>query len=597
MLAQSSAAPLAAAKDTPLWSSILAQVAASRALPVRRVVILGDEQSGKSAIAHALMHTEGVARAASGAHGVGAATASARDPPTLAMAYDVCDVQDDDGEPAVRLGLYQLAGHHIPRALLARALAPPQLETMVALLVLDVSKPYTMVSSLLKWLQFLEKELDDVVAGDPAAGALRREQNEIALRSLATRWLQSGMEHEAAASPSMTPDLADYSQMLPLDAHMLTVNLGIPLAIVCHKADVIDTTQRGYHLSDEHLDLIQQAVRTVALQYGAACFYTSTHARASLQRVQHYVWSVLMPQTRVPAASHRDAPVPHVVNRSAIVIPPAWDSIAKIKLLNESFDPDRFLDNPLEYVGTRLPENRYPPHRVTPAERRPEPEHRFLAKLHDLLAADAPLHAPSGAASMATSRIGTPNSGGSPALARSRLSQGPSPTASPPSQRAASLAPATSTAAAASTASAASARGVEAPLQTPPARLAAATASSMALNEMSARLVELGRGSRPTGETSDASLFPASTGTALNAPASLAGAAAATSASSARFSPSVMALPSVLAKKQAADGKPTTPENQTEVLASFFKSLLTKKTPSATGATMPLAPSSVMPVS
>lgn len=202
----------------------------------------------------------------------------------------------------------------------------------------------------------------------------------------------------AYVEPDSEPPLPD----LPLSPGVLTSNLGIPLVIVCTKADEIDALAAERRVSDAQLDYIQQALRTVALRYGAAVFSTSHTRAATFDAVRDYVRARLyatseLPSVSIPPFAHRAA----TIDARTLLVPPGWDSWSKIRTVDERFAPEVLSDAWAAQMrggreATELYERVVPPpiekvrlrgHVLTQAvDAAPalevEPEQAFLARLH-----------------------------------------------------------------------------------------------------------------------------------------------------------------------------------------------------------------------
>jgi hypothetical protein len=89
--------------------------------------------------------------------------------------------------------------------------------------------------------------------------------------------------------------------------------------------------------SNQVFDFIQQSLRIVALEYGASLVYVSTLRPDTIHQLQEYVMDTLF-QTRITRK-------PQVLERDVIFIPFGWDSVGKIKMTQDTFPCDQYLDD------------------------------------------------------------------------------------------------------------------------------------------------------------------------------------------------------------------------------------------------------------
>ena len=107
--------------------------------------------------------------------------------------------------------------------------------------------------------------------------------------------------------------------------------LGIPLCVVCQNADKIETLEKEHGWKEEEFDFILQYLRTILLKHGSSLVYTMPTAPGSLQTLIHSTLGIksLLKQEQL---RH------NVTDRDRVLVPPNWDSWAKIRILREGFD-------------------------------------------------------------------------------------------------------------------------------------------------------------------------------------------------------------------------------------------------------------------
>ncbi|EAT89750.2 hypothetical protein SNOG_03019 [Parastagonospora nodorum SN15] len=107
--------------------------------------------------------------------------------------------------------------------------------------------------------------------------------------------------------------------------------LGIPLCVVCQNADKIESLEKERGWKEEEFDFILQYLRTILLKHGSSLVYTMPTAPGSLQTLIHSTLGIksLLKQEQL---RH------NVTDRDRVLVPPNWDSWAKIRILREGFD-------------------------------------------------------------------------------------------------------------------------------------------------------------------------------------------------------------------------------------------------------------------
>ncbi|CAK9779848.1 unnamed protein product [Cutaneotrichosporon oleaginosum] len=278
-----------------LWTDILRSADRAKALPRKNIVLLSERHRGR---AHLLDKVVGKRRA--------------RQP--LAIGYDLLmsDDRDDD--------------------------TPPNTAVVI---VLDWSKPSTMVRELLAWLGWVDAWAARAAQADPSS-----EVDEMHER------LESHLQHYTEPAAASVP-LTNYGAVLPLGQGSLTRNpAGVPILVVCTRADLMDAVGDEMGMKgggwEERTDWIQQVLRTVCLAYGAALFYTAPtqpHTYAFLREyLFHRLYTVPPPLGAEGAPAPQRFPFPHranVLDRDAVMVPAGWDSWGKITILREPFDAAR----------------------------------------------------------------------------------------------------------------------------------------------------------------------------------------------------------------------------------------------------------------
>ncbi|KAJ2558490.1 hypothetical protein EV175_000760 [Coemansia sp. RSA 1933] len=333
---------------TNLWETVLKEVSSSKAVATKNVLILGDSNSGKTGVVTQLLQASLRPQFGNGqdsppasmSTGLGGLNELVSDVDSsaislskhdLALSYSYMDVRDEDNEELIsRLGVYQLASDKTTdRELLSFVLDARSFPDTAAVIVLDWSKPWRFVKSLLRWLNVLSRAVDlvkedtggrEATSQKGPGGWTLGKATVDECRERLERFLQ---EYSESADPSSATDAASSSDagkkfggtkiaaktadvLLPLGNGVLENNLGIPLIVVCTKSDAMSVIERERGFKEEGFDYIQQILRAVCLRFGAALIYTSTHNPKTFSTLYHYIVHRLLTGPRTTVAAGTD---------------------------------------------------------------------------------------------------------------------------------------------------------------------------------------------------------------------------------------------------------------------------------------------------
>ncbi|ORY90127.1 dynein light intermediate chain-domain-containing protein [Leucosporidium creatinivorum] len=345
--------------QTDLWSSILDSVSGSRGVTTKNCIVLGGHNSGKSTLISRLGSRTGEATSREVDGNAVASGNGKSDVLDLGLSYSVLDVGDEaDEETLARLGIYQLPSPSPPYpSLLSLALSRATLLDSLVVVVLDWERPWHFLRDLRAWMAVLEERVRGRGGiGEGWEGQEGRDRLEAHLKA----YVEPTSGSATTTTGPSASQLADIDG--PLEPGVLTDNLGLGLVFVCTKADHLDTLERDNQFKEEQYDFVQQCLRTIALRYGAAVFFTSHTQPTSFAKLRSYILHRLFTQpptttaitsSSIPAplaagappstSSSRSFPFPYranVVDREEFLIPAGWDSWGKIKIHKERFDAE-----------------------------------------------------------------------------------------------------------------------------------------------------------------------------------------------------------------------------------------------------------------
>jgi dynein light intermediate chain 1 len=234
------------------------------------------------------------------------------------LEYRYFDVRDEETDDWLsRMGVWILDGVVYHSTLLEFAMKKENIKNTMAVIVVDLSKPWSILESLECWAKVLAEHIDSLQV--PPSDMAEME------KSLVDQFRNYVDPDVADDSANVGGDKTDV--VLPLDASVLTNNLGIPLVVVGTKSDLLLQVEKDRGYKDEHHDYIQQQIRRFCLNYGAALVYTSAKEDRNCPLLQKYI-------------IHRAYGLPFqtsatVIEKDAIFIPSGWDSEKKIAILSD----------------------------------------------------------------------------------------------------------------------------------------------------------------------------------------------------------------------------------------------------------------------
>ncbi|XP_018421958.1 PREDICTED: cytoplasmic dynein 1 light intermediate chain 2 [Nanorana parkeri] len=292
-----------------LWSSILSDVSTSSRskLPSgKNILVFGEDGSGKTTLMAKLQGAD-------------------HNKKGRGLEYLYLSIHDEDRDDNTRCNVWILDGDLYHKGLLKFAVLRDTIRDTLVVFVADMSRPWTIMESLLKWASVLREHIDK----------LKIPPEE--LRDLEQKIVKDFQEYlepeDSSGSPQRrvptTSGLEDENFILPLGDNVLTHNLGIPVLVVCTKCDAVSVLEKEHDYRDEHFDFIQSYIRRFCLQYGSALIYTSVKEEKNLDLLYKYIVHKLY-------GFHFNNPA-LVVEKDAVFIPAGWDNEKKIGILHENF--------------------------------------------------------------------------------------------------------------------------------------------------------------------------------------------------------------------------------------------------------------------
>ncbi|KAH6644269.1 dynein [Boeremia exigua] len=301
-----------ASRDTEreeIWKPMLDNMSSGKRLPEKSLLVLGGTPETQRDFLDAVA-TDGPSGRRQQDRG--------KKPPVanqFALGYTYQDVLDTDHEDTLaRLSLYLLASPSPAFTPLIRPyLTPRSIPNMLVVVLLDWNHPWLWIRQLRDWIRVLRSlilSLDDA-------------SKDVLHDNIAT--LQDKGRHLGDATAAMD------SVKIPLGPGEWDEELGLPLCVVCQNADKIEALEKERGWKEEEFDFILQYLRTILLKHGGSLIYTMPSAPGSLQTLVHSTLGI-------KSLLKQDQLRHNVTDRDRVLVPPNWDSWAKIRILRGNFE-------------------------------------------------------------------------------------------------------------------------------------------------------------------------------------------------------------------------------------------------------------------
>eukprot|EP01134_Creolimax_fragrantissima_P001727 CFRG1727T1 len=351
-----------------VWQQMLQKAlhGSSRLNETKQVVLIGDPNSGKAALARQVF---GVGENGSDYemdNTVDRGGPSTLDKKGLGLGYEYVNINTKD-EDTVSVGVWTLGSDEKYGTLLSHAVNADTIASTLFVFVVDWSKPWLILPSLQKWVDVLEKQIDNIFGNhmgrkhemedrlidkfrlykDPKGG-MEDIENELKVASLKRKPKRAQVQPVGAIERNgnnviASGDLTPVKKTLPplglqkLTNGALINNIGVDMMVVATKADLLSTTDT---LSSEQTDFILRKLRIFCLEYGMGLLYTSTTSKTNCDTLLNYILHLLYERPFSTTAN--------VVVRDHILVPRGWDTIAKIDVMADyikSFHPDEAFED------------------------------------------------------------------------------------------------------------------------------------------------------------------------------------------------------------------------------------------------------------
>lgn len=199
---------------------------------------------------------------------------------------------------------------------------PDQLENTVFAIVLDLTKPWTFLDQLSIWSDVLfeiNKELFSKQLPLQKQNNMRK-NIENHFKFYVNPDKDKTEQDQPENQEGEGGDNDEFKQAIDemdLEEGVLTVNLGIPIILICTKSEVVATGETMKYFQPR-FDFILKHLREFTLRYGATLFFTSSKKGTNLDVLHEYLRHRFFEDTLSKS--------PEINNKESIFIPAGYDS-------------------------------------------------------------------------------------------------------------------------------------------------------------------------------------------------------------------------------------------------------------------------------
>ena len=190
----------------------------------------------------------------------------------------------------------------------------------ICVIVLDLSRPWSLKESLKKWLNYIDETFSPILATfekEKQMDAKEKMKNIIKLFEE-----PQFNENNQFIKKNLTEEEKKSKLLMPLKEGVLEINLGIPICIVVNKSDVISQPgEKKFY--EENSDFILKHLRETAIPYGASIIYASGKENINLSLLYDYICHLLFNFDLM----HKS----NVIDRDSFFIPSGFDSLQTLK--------------------------------------------------------------------------------------------------------------------------------------------------------------------------------------------------------------------------------------------------------------------------
>jgi dynein light intermediate chain 1 len=227
------------------------------------------------------------------------------------------DVKDLDNinETLAKINVWHLNDTNRTEFLLHN-LKPEHFDKLIIAIVLDFTKPWDFLDQLAKWADIIFEISKKLPAAKQNEMRKRLEDHFRFYKNPDKKEDMSDTTEDDKNQESNDEEMNEALKNMALDEGILSVNLGIPIIIICNKSEVVASGDTIKYFQTR-LEFIMKHIREFALRYGASIIFTSTKKGSNLEELYTYIQHRLFDLSTVS---------PEITNKESMLIPTGYDS-------------------------------------------------------------------------------------------------------------------------------------------------------------------------------------------------------------------------------------------------------------------------------
>ena len=305
-------------KKVNLWQEILREAMTKRSFEGANIFVFGDRFSGKKSLFKLV--SQDINSRGQEIKKILSINEDASKFGLIDYKYlNVRNFSEDTDNVIGKIGVWIL-NELVDKKTFTSLIKPEHILNSICIIVLDLSRPWSLKESLKKWLNYIDETFSPILANfekEKQTDAKEKIKNIIKLFEE-----PQFNENNQFIKKNLTEEEKNSKLLMPLKDGVLQINLGIPICIVVNKSDVVSQPgEKKFY--EENSDFILKHLRETAITYGASIIYASGKENINLSLLYDYICHILFNFDLI----HKS----NVIDRDSFFIPSGFDSLQTLK--------------------------------------------------------------------------------------------------------------------------------------------------------------------------------------------------------------------------------------------------------------------------
>ena len=312
--------------QTNMWQEILREAMSKKEIEDANIFIFGDKLTGKKSLIR-VINKDLIPKEIDDNKKLLSLDELAPKYGMIDYTYlNVTKLNEKETESIGKMGVW-IVNETIDKDTFVSLIKPEYIIKCICLIVVDLSRPWTIKDSLNKWANFIYDNFASLLLKFPFDKQQELRQNVI-------NGIKLYAEPEFDEDGNLKKEILTEEQKmikleLPLKEGVLKTNCGVPLVFLINKSDVVSQTGEKKFF-EENSEFILKHIRQIALLYGASIIYTSGKGNNNLEILYNYICHRLF-DFELP---HK----PNLIDKDCYFIPAGYDSLTALKSMDTQND-------------------------------------------------------------------------------------------------------------------------------------------------------------------------------------------------------------------------------------------------------------------